>query len=226
SVTVGAAPVAQQTLVSFSLINATTDQEIRVLSNGEQINLATLGTRNINIRANTNPATVGSVKMVLGGKQSRTQTDNGVPYALFGDSNGNFNNWTPALGSYTLTGTPYTASSAGGTAGVPLTISFTVVDQASGARVSAEDAGELQVMLLGNPITNDEVAFEVRGANGRPLRMQILDTKGQTVTERQIDEAAPLERQRLSVAGQATGILILRVSTPEQSRTLKVIKAQ
>ncbi|WP_265991515.1 putative Ig domain-containing protein [Larkinella insperata] len=126
SVTVSAAPAPQQAVISFSLINATSDQEIRVLTPGEQINLATLASKSINIRANTNPVTVGSVRMVLGGKQNRTQTDNGAPYALFGDSNGNYNNWTPATGSYTLTGTPYTASGGGGTAGVPLSISFTV----------------------------------------------------------------------------------------------------
>ncbi|MGV3556650.1 putative Ig domain-containing protein, partial [Larkinella arboricola] len=155
SVTVGAVPVAQQTLVSFSLMNATTDQEIRVLNSGEQINLATLGTRNINIRANTNPATVGSVKMVLGGKLSRTQTDNGAPYALFGDSNGNFNNWTPSVGSYTLTGTPYTASSAGGTAGTPLTISFTVVEQAPQATNTAPVLTGIgsKTATVGQPLT-------------------------------------------------------------------------
>ncbi|MHC4504471.1 MAG: InlB B-repeat-containing protein, partial [Planctomycetota bacterium] len=39
--------------------------------------------------------------------------------------------WTPAVGPHTLTATPYTGSGAGGTAGTPLVVSFTVVDDAS-----------------------------------------------------------------------------------------------
>ncbi|MFD1143668.1 malectin domain-containing carbohydrate-binding protein, partial [Larkinella insperata] len=123
-------PGGGQQVVNYSLMNADTEQEIKVLTNGEQLNLSTLPTRNLNIRANTSPSPVGSVKLVLSGKQAKTQTDNGVPYALFGDINGNFNSWTPAVGNYNLTSTPYTGASASGTAGTPLTISFTVIDQA------------------------------------------------------------------------------------------------
>ncbi|MFD1145291.1 cadherin repeat domain-containing protein, partial [Larkinella insperata] len=127
TVTVNPAPVVGQAVVSFSLMNADSDQEIRVLQPGDQINLASLPTKNLNIRANTNPVTVGSVRMVLSGRQSRTQTETGAPYALFGDSNGNYNTWVPALGSYSLTTTPYTGAGATGTAGTPLTVAFSVV---------------------------------------------------------------------------------------------------
>ncbi len=126
---VNAVPATGVTVTHFTLINATTDQEIRTLANNEVINLATLPTTNLNIRANTNPTLIGSVRMVLSGQQSRTQTETGAPYALFGDSNGNFNNWTPALGNYTLQGTPYTGASATGTAGPVLTVNFSVVNQ-------------------------------------------------------------------------------------------------
>ncbi|RAJ99992.1 putative secreted protein (Por secretion system target) [Larkinella arboricola] len=125
-------PTTGVTITHFTLINAATDQEIRTLANNEVINLATLPTSNLNIRANTSPSLIGSVKMVLSGQQSRTQTETGAPYALFGDSNGNYNNWTPTLGSYTLKGTPYTGSGATGTAGPVLTINFSVVNQPVG----------------------------------------------------------------------------------------------
>ncbi|RAJ92156.1 NHL repeat-containing protein [Larkinella arboricola] len=51
-------------VTSFILINANTRQEIKTILPGETINLATLP-QNLNIRANTSPATVGSVRMVL-----------------------------------------------------------------------------------------------------------------------------------------------------------------
>ncbi|WP_229310725.1 malectin domain-containing carbohydrate-binding protein, partial [Larkinella arboricola] len=123
-------PAGGQQVINYSLMNADTEQEIKVLTNGDQLNLNTLPTRNLNIRANTSPNTVGSVKMVLSGKQSKTQTETGAPYSLFGDTNGNYNPWIPAVGSYNLTTTPYSGASATGTAGTPLTITFTVVDQA------------------------------------------------------------------------------------------------
>ena len=121
---------APQAVESFTLINADTDQPIATfnsLSNGATLNLAMLPTRNLNIRANTSPATVGSVRFGLDGK-SNYRTDNRAPYALGGD-NGNYSTWKPSLGTHTLTARPYTRSDARGTAGTALTITFSVIDQ-------------------------------------------------------------------------------------------------
>jgi hypothetical protein len=104
---------------------------ITTLINGANINLATSPSQHFNIRANTNPGTVGSVVMILSGTQSRTQTENNAPYALFGDNgSGTYNPWTPAIGSYTLKCTPFTSTNGTGTAGIALTINFTVSNQA------------------------------------------------------------------------------------------------
>ncbi|MGV3642106.1 MAG: PKD domain-containing protein, partial [Adhaeribacter sp.] len=146
SVTVNPDPSAGPALVSFTLVNASNEQDIRTLVAGETINLATLPTRSLNIRANTNPGVVGSVKMVLSGAQSRSVTESGAPYSLFGDNSGNYLSWTPAAGSYTLSGTPYTSSGGAGTAGTPLTLSFTVIDQA--AVVPVVQAGADQTLVL------------------------------------------------------------------------------
>ena len=130
TVTVNPAP---QAVISFTLINADTDQPIATfnpLNNGATLNLATLPTRNLNIRANTSPATVGSVRFGLNGK-SNYRTDNSAPYALGGDNNGNYSTWKPSLGTHTLTARPYTRSDAGGTAGTALTITFTVTDKSN-----------------------------------------------------------------------------------------------
>jgi hypothetical protein len=108
------------------LVNAATDVDIRTLKNGDTINLNSMPTSVLNIRANTYPSTVGSVKMSLTGGQIVNSTETNAPYALFGDINGNYNNWTPLAGKYTLTGTPYTAGGGTGTIGTPLTINFTV----------------------------------------------------------------------------------------------------
>ncbi|MEM9834725.1 MAG: malectin domain-containing carbohydrate-binding protein, partial [Bacteroidota bacterium] len=120
--------VQAQSVTSFTLVNADTDTDISSLQSGEILNLATLPTTNLNVRANTNPTTVGSVRFALNGN-ANFQTENVAPYALKGDVNGNYRNWTPSPGNYTLKATPYSGSNAGGSAGTALTITFTVIDE-------------------------------------------------------------------------------------------------
>lgn len=74
---------------------------------------------------------VGSVRLNLD-SGAHIQPENGAPYALFGDSGGNFAPWSvsgvPVLGLHTLTSTPYPSRNLGGTPGTPLTISFNVIN--------------------------------------------------------------------------------------------------
>ena len=120
-----------QSVSSYTLVNADSNADIQLLAAGATLNLATLPSRNLNIRANTNPATVGSVVFALSGAQVQNQTESVAPYALFSDNGGAYNPWTPPVGSYTLTAQPYTAASGGGTAGTALTLAFSVIDQAA-----------------------------------------------------------------------------------------------
>jgi hypothetical protein len=124
---------ASPEVVSFTLINADTDLPIPgfdPLPSGATLNLATLPTRNLNIRANLS-ASVGSVVFTLDGSPFRTE--NTAPYALAGDTGGDYFAWTPVVGGHTLTATPFSNGGGGGTPGVALTISFTVTDAPAGA---------------------------------------------------------------------------------------------
>jgi hypothetical protein len=154
-----------QKVVSFTLINADNEQAIQTLTSGSTLNLATLPTKNLNIRANTSPTTVGSVVFNLSGTQTKTVTESKAPYALYGDNNyGDYYAWTPAVGSYTLKGTPYTASGGGGTAGTSLTVSFTVTNEAtiSALTTQVESADEPaskahQVHVYPNPNSGHDI---------------------------------------------------------------------
>jgi large repetitive protein len=126
-------PAGGQSVTSFTLINAATDQPIAAhnpMVSGSTILMSSLATTNLNIRANTNPPTVGSVVFTFSGQPS-SRTESGAPYALAGDSAGNYANWNPGLGTFTLTATPYTGPGGAGTAGTPLTITFTFTSGAS-----------------------------------------------------------------------------------------------
>ena len=79
-------------VTSLSLINADTNQPIAgydPLPNGATLDLATLPTSHLNIRANTSPATVGSVRFALDGN-SNYATETCRPMRSPGDSSGNY----------------------------------------------------------------------------------------------------------------------------------------
>ncbi|WP_247233362.1 PKD domain-containing protein [Telluribacter sp. SYSU D00476] len=224
SVIVNPAPSTTQQVVSFTLMNADTEQPIRNLTAGDVLDLNSLPTRNLNIRANTNPSRVGSVKFVMSGKLSRTQTETGFPYALFGDNGGNYNAWTPAVGSYSLTCTPYTGSGATGTAGTPLTVSFTVVDN-SMARLAVEEKVEredMQVQYFPNPFV-DSFTIQVGDRGQGKLPVAVFDILGRPVL--QLEDVQP--EQSISLGKEANpGMYFLQVGTGRKAKHYKLIKVQ
>jgi N-acetylneuraminic acid mutarotase len=117
-----------QGVVSFTLIDAQRDIDVRTLVNGDVIDLSEINTNQISIRANTDPAKVGSVIFSLN-NTTRYRVESGAPYALSSNSGANYEPWNYTLGQHTLTATPYTFSSGNGTPGNPLTITFTIVTQ-------------------------------------------------------------------------------------------------
>ncbi|MEM8963869.1 MAG: DUF5060 domain-containing protein [Acidobacteriota bacterium] len=116
-------------VVSFSLIDANTNQPIAIhdpLTDGTELDPTALPAA-LSIRANVS-GPVGSVQFQLSGAETHTQTESAEPYALFGDSNGNYNAWTPTVGGYTLVARSYTGSGASGTPGADFMITFSVDD--------------------------------------------------------------------------------------------------
>ncbi|MDX2303580.1 MAG: DUF5060 domain-containing protein [Microscillaceae bacterium] len=126
--TTGSGSGTTQQVVSLTLINADTDAEIGLLQEGDTINLAVLGTSNLSVRANTNPATVGSVGFTYDNIEN-FQIENTAPYTIRGDAGSDYYPWVPTLGLHKLVVTPYSASAAGGTAGTALAVNFTVINQ-------------------------------------------------------------------------------------------------
>jgi hypothetical protein len=116
------------TVTGFTLINADTDQPIMALTNGATINLATLPTDKLNIRADTDPATVGSVRFAYDGN-ANYRTENAAPYALAGDKSANYHPMTPSVGPHEITVTPFAGSRGSGTKDTPLTIAVTVMER-------------------------------------------------------------------------------------------------
>jgi len=127
AVTVTVSSGSSMAVTGFVLVNAETDEDLGPLENGVTIRLSSLPTRNLNVRANTSPSTVGSVRFAYDGNPN-FRTENAAPYALAGDTSGDYYPWTPAVGSHGLGATPYSQSGGGGAAGEPLSITFVVVE--------------------------------------------------------------------------------------------------
>jgi hypothetical protein len=94
----------------------------------------------------------------------------------------------------------------------------------SPVRLSAETSADLQVTVLGNPVSGSAIEVEIRGAEGQPLRLQLTDLSGRPVSEHLIDQAKTVEHQTLSVQHQPAGLLLLRVTSGAKNVTVKVLK--
>ncbi len=89
----------------FTLVNSSTNADLRDLGNDETIDLSTTG-HQLNIRANTSSETVDWVVFELDGNDN-LRTEGMAPYALAGDTEGDYFDWTPSIGTHTLKATPY-----------------------------------------------------------------------------------------------------------------------
>ena len=143
-------PSGKQAVVNFSLIDSVNGCAIAgydPIPAGATINLAALPTRNLNIRANTSPSTVGSVRFGYDGNASY-RTENLSPYTIGGKtSSGNYLAWPLATGSHTLTATPYQYTNATGKKGMRCTIVFDVIGEVSSHESSIVSYGAANPLL-------------------------------------------------------------------------------
>jgi hypothetical protein len=124
-------------VVSFTLMDADTDQPLFQVTDGMVLNLDALPP-NLNVRADTVPPQVGSVGYEYNGDLGRTE--NIAPYSLGGDDGtGDFVAMDLELGEHVVTATAYQGEDGSGVRGGSTTVRFSV------ARLGAEppppDAG-------------------------------------------------------------------------------------
>ena len=217
---------SSQQVTGFTLVNADTDLDLQALATGAVLNLATLPTPNLTIRATTSPATVGSVFFVLSGTQAVNHNENLAPYALFADSNGDYNPWTPAIavGSYTLTATPYTAANSGGTAGTPLSISFTVTSQAARAAAAARPGLVRTATAYPNPSADGRFSLRLPEALQGAVHYRLLTALGATVATGTLPDNAPVQRLDFSHEITAAGLYYLLLENNHAAARLKLLR--
>jgi hypothetical protein len=125
SPTATAAPVSAPTpvMATLTLINADTDKDIGLLTNGMTISLSTVGS-SLNIRANSLISGAKSVVFFYDG--TKVRVENSAPFSFAGDTAGNYSVWTPSIGSHTVIANCYDASGGTGTMLSSVSITFSV----------------------------------------------------------------------------------------------------
>ncbi|GAB3717709.1 hypothetical protein GCM10027592_60000 [Spirosoma flavus] len=87
----------------------------------------------------------------------------------------------------------------------------------------AEQTIPLRVTVLGNPIEGNLVKLNVTGAEGHRLKVALVNGQGAVVGNQVVEGASAEQSVELSFKGGA-GLYLLRVHTPDQQQTLKLIK--
>ncbi|QMU31310.1 malectin domain-containing carbohydrate-binding protein [Adhaeribacter radiodurans] len=227
-VTVNSTTGTNQQVTGFVLINATTEQAIQPLTNGSVLNLGALPTKALNIQAITNPAKIGSVVFSLSGKQAKQATETAVPYALFGDNNGNYNSWTPAAGSYTLKATPYSGTNGTGTAGSPLTINFTVVNQVARVATVGKEFSSIgsSLRVYPNPSPNGRVKVVLREAASGEVSYKLISATGAMLAhgKRTLKQASTVLSFNFSGSMRQPGVYYLQLQGSKLHEQIKIMR--
>jgi hypothetical protein len=212
---------------SFTLVNADTDQDVGELREGDVIDYGMLGTRNINVRANTFPDSVGSVVFTLNGKLVRQE--NILPYALGGDNFPKVNDYLAyplPLGNHTLKATAYSGRKGSGSVVAASSVSFSVATTGSASAAATALGGDGTGFVASpNPFT-DHITLQLEPI-GEPVQVSLVDQLGRRVYQKEFASLAGAMELDLSGANLNAGVYFLRLTAASTgTRVLKLIKTE
>ncbi len=198
----------------LTLVNARTGEDIQTIEPGATINLGTLDASQVSVRADVFPQAVGSVVLQL--NESR-QTENFLPYSLLGDSYLQtpltYNPWEPQSGEYTITATPYPRSQGRGTAGVPLSVTFSVVGG------GASDA--VRATVYPNP--SDEVAnLRLAGGGNEEVQISVYDNYGKLYLRERKQLTGG--ESRIDLSAMPRGMYLVNVQRGSKTESIRITK--
>ncbi len=98
--------------------------------------------------------------------------------------------------------------------------------QCGRARIAAEPANapvSFAINVLGNPTNKDVVAFDLRGNAGEAMEIGLSDASGRLLSHDAFNATGKVERRSVRI-GRAPGLYFLKVGTPSESRTIKLLR--
>ncbi|WP_338870567.1 DUF3616 domain-containing protein [Spirosoma sp. SC4-14] len=107
--------------------------------------------------------------------------------------------------------------------GVTTTYVWNLKTACGRARVGASDATSgLQVVVLGNPVVNQQAEIEISGAENKPVQLSLATIQGKILYQYRIPKATTTEHVQVPF-GSAKGLLLLEVATDNERKLIKLI---
>ncbi|MEM8897105.1 MAG: HYR domain-containing protein [Bacteroidota bacterium] len=211
-------------VVSFNLVDASTNAVIQVLEDGTVLDLSLLGDQ-LNIEANIRcGVNIKSVVMELGGSQVRKRTENRFPYTMAGDSSGIYFAHKFISGEYSLKATPYAKRNGRGEAGESIGISFTVVNAPGfqGFTLDLLQENEVEWRIYPNPAKGFLLVDLDKTRQGNYL-IRLLDMKGSMLNELIVEASAQhAHTYVINLQDITSGIYLLEIQVDGYIRREKV----
>jgi hypothetical protein len=211
-------------VTSFSLVNTSTGQVLQNFNDSITIDAARPDFANLNIRANTLPATVGSVKFKINGTQRNI--DNTNPYLLKSQLLQQL-----GTGSFVLFGEPFDQANGHGQRGQNKTATLNIVNSADTTATAArqgtpsssmEEEGAALLTIYPVPVV-DPLNFSVTGKKFEgEVELTIINVQGQLLHKVRVNAEA-LQGYKISTAelGLSSGIYYLKVQSTNGVRDTK-----
>ena len=196
---------ATPALTGFTVVNATDQAVLATLSEGGTLTLDDPAGGSYGILVQTSSGSdIGSVRLELSGGKSHTQTENLIPYSLYGDTGDEIHGESLPAGDYTLRATAYSEARLEGDELESMEVSFRVVaatdtpepEPASLALtgftvVNATDQAVLATLSEGGTLALDDpdggsygiVAQTSAGADIGSVRLELSGQQSHTQTD-------------------------------------------
>lgn len=223
-------------VVRLTLVDATTHVDLMEIKDGSVLDLSQLPAE-VNVRANTMPAHVGSVVFELTGATTHRQVETVGLYTLFGDNNGDYQPGAFNTGAHQLTATAYTEGSGGGTAYPAYTVHFTVISGNGLVENENEVKNELEkkaflnynnidlnnIKIYPNPAQQETQLQADFLQMNQPFQAQVLDAFGRIHQTYQWEASEPNQVYSLILNNLAPGMYVVRVIQGKMQRSQKLI---
>ncbi|MEM7657259.1 MAG: T9SS type A sorting domain-containing protein [Bacteroidota bacterium] len=194
-------------VIGLGLYDATTDQLLGPLSDGDVLDLSQIGS-DLSIKAITSPDSVGSVQFRLLGDANEVSLDNTIPYVFPGDNQaGDFSAYAFAPGSYQAKATSWKHPNGKGMRGREYTANFTVISSARAARPDFQSANSLT--LYPNP-TNGKLIVNWKGNDKNPISLEIYSLVGQKVWNQQVQQVDGNWSETINLESLPSGTYVLK----------------
>lgn len=215
-IAVPAALLVTSKVMTLNMINAKTEEVIRPMKEQDVFNLAEIGTFAVNIQAVTTPGTIGSVVFKLNGKVHRIE--NQAPYAMFGDTNGDYETWYPKPGVYTVEAIPFSEPWGMGFAGESMISTFRIKKRKD------SDLPAARLNVYPNP-TMDELNVQLKGEMGEEIIISLLNQQsGITYFTNQVKVESNMAEFKINTIGLPKGNHILKVQSEGTTELIRISK--